>query len=84
MLVSDDMNLRIYSGGKNITALLRRDTNSESQISLRGCWTKSAARDIANSLGNGATVSGTWFWAISVKGTFWIIAPYWSYSHNNN
>ena len=51
---------------QDITALLRKVTDANSQISLRGCSTAPAANRLARILGNGATVSGNSFPTVNI------------------
>ncbi len=57
-LISDPRNNAVYSNNVNVTDVLRSITNESSEISLRGCSSWEAGRDVAAILNNGAVVSG--------------------------
>ena len=73
--------LFIYSGilisGSNKIAFLKKITDKDTQISLRGCSTAPAADALAKYLGNGATVSGNYYYSSNIPWTPWDVSIWW-------
>lgn len=81
VISSDEKNTKldmvIGENHVDIRDLLRRITDGNTSISLRGCLTADCAKKVAFSLQNGATVSGNAYYTLGIPTTKWNISYGW-------
>ena len=74
ILISNETGLFI-----DATAQLNLVTDTNTDISLRGCSTGQLASDLNDALGGDPNVSGTPIPTFGIPWTYWMIGPWWTY-----
>jgi hypothetical protein len=83
---SDEQNNNyVYVGETDVLPILTKKLDKNSYVSLRGCMSSEAAKNVASFLPPGTTVKGNVIPSVGIPSTVWNISIWWRvYKSDNN